>query len=44
MGLVLKYAFRAKQSTKNGQIDFKMVLNDPISRHTTFIVVNFWKN
>ena len=44
MGLVLKCTFWAKRSTKNGQIDFKMVLNDPISGHTTFIVVNFWKN
>ena len=44
MGLVLKCTFRAKRSTKNGQIDFKTVLNDPISGHTTFIVINFWKN
>ena len=43
MGLVLKCTFRAKRSTKNGRIDFKMVLNDPISGHTTFIVINFWK-
>ena len=41
MGLVLKCTFRAKRSTKNRQIDFKMVLNDHISGHTTFIVVNF---
>ena len=44
MGLVLKCTFRAKRSTKNRQIDFKTVLNDHISRHTTFIVINFWKN
>ena len=45
MGLVLKCTFRAKRSTKNGRIDFKMVLNDdPISGHTTFIVINFWKH
>ena len=44
MGLVLKCTFQAKQSTKNQQIDFKMVLNDHIRGHTTFIVVNFWKN
>ena len=44
MGLVLKCTFRAKRSTKNGWIDFKMVLNDHIGGHTTFIVINFWKN
>ena len=44
MGLVLKCTFRAKRSTKNRQIDFITVLNDHISGHTTFIVVNFWKN
>ena len=44
MGLVLKCTFRAKRSTKNQQIDFKTVLNDHISGHTTFIVINFWKN
>ena len=43
MGLVLKCTFRAKRSTKNGQIDFKTVLNDPISGHATFIVINFGK-
>ena len=46
MGLVLKCTFRAKRSTKtkNRQINFKTVLNDNISGHTTFIVINFWKN
>ena len=44
MGLVLKCTFRAKWSTKNGRIDFKTVLNDDISGHTAFVVVNFWKN
>ena len=44
MGLVLKCTFRAKRSTKNERIDFKVVLNDPINGHTTFIVINFWKN
>ena len=44
MGLVLKCTFWAKRSTKNRQIDFKTVLNDHISVHTTVIVINFWKN
>ena len=44
MGLVLKCTFQAKRSTKNGRIDFKTVLNDHISGHTTFVVINFWKN